>query len=123
MKVNGEVIMKRVIFIIVIVGSFFMIQSLIRSIYGLWQKQDLLTRAETELKREKKENEELKRKLIHTQSEGFIEEQARNKLFLQKPGESKVIVDERLLRAVSGSQSATKKPQKPNWQAWWELFF
>lgn len=115
--------MKRVIFWSIIVVSFFIIQSLVRSIYSLWQKHDLLAIAENELRKQKKDQDDLKQKLASVESESFIEQEARNKLFLQKPGESRVIVDERLLQAVMASQSAQKKAQKPNWQAWWELFF
>ncbi len=114
--------MRRFIFLVILIGSLFIIQSLVRSIYALWQKHDLLVRSETELKHQKKENEELKHKLDAVQSLTFIEQEARNKLFLQKPGESRVLVDERLMQAVA-SQAAEKKEHRSNWQAWWELFF
>lgn len=115
--------MKRIIFFAIIASSLFVIQSLVRSIYTLWQKHDLLTIAELTLKKEKKDNEELKRKLALVESETFIEQEARNKLFLQKPGESRVIIDERLLQASLGAKSEAKKEVKPYFQQWLELFF
>lgn len=57
------------------------------------------------------------------EDEGFVEQEARNKLFLQKPGESRVIVDKRLIEAILGKKTAVKEEQKPSWQKWWELFF
>ena len=115
--------MKRIVFFAIILVSLFVIQSLVRSIHALWQKHDLLAKAELELKKEKKDNEKLKRELIVVESQSFIEAQARNKLFLQKPDESRVIIDERLLQAALGAKSEAKKETKPNWQQWLELFF
>lgn len=114
--------MKRLVFLSILVLSLFVMQSLVRSIYTLWNKHDLLTKAEALLQKEKKDNQELKRQLLVVESQGFIEEEARNKLFLQKTGESRVMVDERLIKAVSSQQKEAKQV-KSNWQQWWELFF
>lgn len=114
--------MKRALFLITIIASFFVINNLVRSIYTLWGKQDLMVKAKKDLEDRKKENEELKKRLAVVQSEQFIEEEARNKLFMVKPGESRVIIPDELLKA-SESAKNKKEDQKPNWQKWWELFF
>ena len=112
--------MKKILFIVAIVASIFIINSLVRSIYDLWGKQDLITKAQKELDSEKRENKELKSKLSQAQSSKFVEEEARNKLLLIKPGEQQVIIPQDLL---SSSDSAKKKDTRPNFRKWWDLFF
>jgi len=41
--------MKKILFITAVVASIFIINSLVRSIYDLWGKQDLITKAQKEL--------------------------------------------------------------------------
>lgn len=115
--------MKRVIFFTVVIISIFIIQNMVRSIYGLWQKHDLLAQAESELAKQKQENSRLKQQLTTVESTNFIEQEARNKLFMQRAGESRVMVDRRLIDAVMGDKTEVKKDLRPNWQQWWELFF
>lgn len=112
--------MKKILFIVAIVASVFIINSLVRSIYDLWGKQDLITKAQDELAREKRENLDLRSKLSKAQSSKFVEEEARNKLLLIKPGEQQVIIPQDLL----SSDSAKKKvDSRPNFRKWWDLFF
>ena len=113
--------MKKILFIVAIVASIFIINSLVRSIYDLWKKQDLITQAQKELEREKQENYDLKSKLSKAQNNQFVEEEARNKLLLVKPGEESVIIPQDLL----SSQSSQRKniDTRPNWRKWWDLFF
>jgi cell division protein FtsB len=113
--------LKKLVFFAVIVVSLFVINSFIHSIYNLWQKNDLLVRAKQDLENEKKENKELKKKLTEVKKPGFVEEEARNKLFLAKPGEGIVIIPTDVLSTTS----STKKPldTRSNWQKWWDLFF
>lgn len=105
-------------YVMVVLVCLLIINGLIHSIYDLWRKQDLLVAANDELMREKQKNQELKTQLVYVQSDEFIEEEARNKLFMVKPGESGVIVPKELLK---------KKEEKkviivPNWQQWINLF-
>ncbi len=112
--------MKKILFIIAVVASVFIINSLVRSIYDLLGKQDLITKAQNELVREKRQNRDLRSKLSKAQSSQFVEEEARNKLLLIKPGEQQVIIPQDLL---SSSDSAKKKDTRPNFRKWWDLFF
>src|SRR5688572_26301219 len=96
--------MKRLLFLVAIIVSLVIINHLARSIYDLWNKQGLVVKAQRDLEREKKENRELKERLSYVQSTRFIEEEARNKLFLVKPGEEGVIIPQDLI--------STKKHQK-----------
>lgn len=114
--------MKRIIFLASLIASLFILNSLVRSISSLWSKQELLVKAQKELENKKRENEELKKRLSQAQSQEFIEKEARNRLFLVRPGESQVLIPEELLKA---SESAKERvnDSKPNWQKWWDLFF
>lgn len=113
---------KKIVFFSIIIISFFVINNFIRSIYNLWQKNDLVVRAEQDLEREKKENNELKKKLANVKQPEFIEEEARNKLFLAKPGEGIVVLPTDVLSTTS-SKTKEKADTRPNWQKWWETFF
>lgn len=110
--------MKKIFFFIAIVICILLINTLLRSIYDLWSKQDLVVTAENDLKREKRENEKLKQQLVLVSDENFVETEARNKLFMVRPGESGVIVPEGLI------QKKEKKEVEniPNWQKWINLF-
>lgn len=115
--------MKRFVFFTIVIISLFVMQNMVRSIYSLWQKRDLLVQRENELIKQKQEHARLTEEQRKVESEGYIEKEARNKLFLQKPGESRVVVDKRLIEAVAGSKTEAKKDNRPNWQQWLELFF
>lgn len=84
--------MKKAIFIAFIIGLIFIIINLVHSIYTIWHKQDLIVQAQNQLNAEKTENKNLKQQLFIAQSKAFIEEQARDKLFLSKPGEEEIIL-------------------------------
>lgn len=109
---------KKVLFISSVVVCLIIIQNLVRNIYDLWNKQDLVIEAQTDLRKEKEENQKLKAKLLYVTSQEFIEKEARNKLLLVKSGESEIIVPKDLIlkRAIK------KEEILPNWKQWINLF-
>lgn len=111
---------KKAIFIVVVIVLLVIINNLVRSIYDIWSKQDLLNQAQKELTREERRNQKLKAELSYVKTPKFIEEEARNKLFLVKPGEQEI-----LLPSSSSSNQSQKRQetQIPNWQKWLKLFF
>lgn len=113
--------MKKILFFTVILASVLIINNLVHSIYTLWQKQELVIKAQKQLETKRKENIELKKKLSVAKTERFVEEEARNKLFLGKPGESEVLIQKDLIKAKKEEQKA--QSQDPNWKKWWDLFF
>lgn len=113
--------LKKIVFFSIIIVSLFTINSFVHSIYNFWQKNDLLVKAKQDLDKEKQENVALKKKLTEVKEPQFVEEEARNKLFLAKPGEQIVILPSE--KKILSSQSAKKQDTRPNWQKWWELFF
>ena len=109
--------MKKLLYLAAIVICLVVINNLIHSIYDLWHKQDLVVNAGKELERQKEENRKLKLLLNRVQGTEFIEEEARNKLFMVKPGESGVIVPADLLE----KKEKKKDLELPNWQKWINL--
>lgn len=113
---------KKIGFFVILIASLFVINSFIHSIYNLWQKNDLLVKAKQNLAREKEYNMKLKSQLEEVKKPEFVEEEARNKLFLAKPGEQVVLIpDDVLAASVEGKKKEVDTRQ--NWQKWWELFF
>jgi cell division protein FtsB len=110
--------LKKVVFIITIIVLLLVINNLIHSIYDIWNKQDLLTQAQKELIRQQDKNQKLKAELSYVQTATFIEQEARNKLFLVKPGEQEVLIPNN-----ASENKKTQQQQVPNWQQWLKIFF
>src|SRR5258708_3481022 len=112
--------MKRILFIIFIVISFVIIYNFSSSIYKLLSKKNVLIQAESELKKAQMQNGNLKNQLSHVKNPQFVEEQARDRLFLVKPGENTVVIPQNLLPIpISTKKLAITTP---NWQKWVKLF-
>lgn len=112
--------MKRVIFIAIIAVLMIIIKNLSVSIYDLWQKQDLLVSARKELAQQKKQSEELKSKLELTEQSSYVEQEARDKLFMVRSGESIVVLSD---ETDAGKAKKSIESTKKNWQLWLDLFF
>lgn len=117
-KPSSSSTIKKILFFVAIALCLVVINGLARSIYDLWHKQDLVVKAQNNLEKERKENQKLKSQLKYAASSQFIEEEARNKLFMVKPGESGVILPSDLglkKHLASGKELS-------NWQKWLSLF-
>jgi len=105
---------------IVVIGIGLII-SLSRNIYRLFKAGDQVKLAQEKLEKLEKEHQELLGKKEYYESEEFIEQEARNRLNLGKPGETVVILP------PNGGQTEANVPEKapelPNWQKWFRLFF
>lgn len=115
--------LKKIVFFVFIVFSLFIINDMTHSIYNLWQKRDLIDRARRTLGTEKKKNDELKRQLKDVAQPQFIEKEARDKLFLVKPGEGIVVVEPTVYMQASSSSAEKFVDKQPYWKQWWERFF
>lgn len=117
-KMKSTSTTKKILFFAAIIVCIITIQNLARSIYDLWHKQDLVVSAKKDLEREKEKNQRLRSELSYVQSQEFIESEARNKLFMVKPGESGVIVPPDLIK----EKEEKREILVPNWQKWINLF-
>jgi len=113
---------KKIAFLIIIIISVIIINNLVQSIISLSNKKHLVTDAKTELERQQKENQELKGKLAQIKKPQFFEAEARNKLFLGKPGEGVIVISKDELEA-SASSKPIPQDTRPNWKKWWDVFF
>lgn len=111
--------MKRIIFLVLVFILVAAIVNVAFSLVTLWGKRDLLTQTRTQLAKEQEENKNLKEAWGKVNDPLFIEEEARNKLFLGKPGESIVLIP---TASPSGSIRAVQT-NLPIWQQWLGLFF
>ena len=113
---------KKIAFFSAWIISIVIIVGLVQSIWNLWHKQDLLSSAQRELVLERKQNAFLEKELKRIQSPQFLEEQARNKLFLGKEGEKTVVIPKEMLKNATSSGNVQNQ-EIQNWQQWLDLFF
>lgn len=115
-------LIKKIVYFGFIIFALFIINDLVHSIFSLWQKSDMVALRQRELAIEKKKNEDLKKQIKSVHEPQFVEEEARNKLFMVKPGEGIVVVaPTEYLKPKSLKNSV--REIRPNWQQWWETFF
>ncbi len=112
--------MKRILFFIVVIASFVIINNLIHSIYNLSQKKDLITKTKDQLTREQQENARLKKLVSQAEQPQFVEEEARNKLQMVKPGEQIVIVPTSAPEETGVNRR--NRNGDPKWKQWIDLF-
>jgi cell division protein FtsB len=112
--------MKKIIFIVIVAILLLIINDLVRSICDVWQKKDVISQAQTELNIQKQENRRLKSALSYVRTQEFVEKEARDKLFMVKTGEQKVLLED---DSSSSGQTQGIGDNDPNWKKWWNLFF
>jgi len=101
-----------------------MFASLIRNILRVVESNKRIEKAQDQVEKLKKENEELEEKLAVTKSEGYIEKQLRDKLGLAKEGEIVIVLpDEKILETLAPSlEEEGETLPDPNWKKWLKLF-
>lgn len=113
--------MKRIFFLIFISISILIIYNFGQTIYRLLSKKDLLVQAQNELKKMQRENAGLRKQIVQVQNRHFIEEQARDKLFLVKPGENTIVIPSNALPRLELKKIQNK--EKPHWREWIDTFW
>jgi len=113
---------KRLINLLILIIGISLIVSLSRDILRLLKAGERIKLAEQKVSQLEKEQPELLGKRQYYQSEEFIEEEARNKLGLSRPGETIVILPPNV-GEILGQKEKTSEKEIPNWQRWWRLFF
>lgn len=113
---------KKIAYFVLVIILLLTINDLARSLYNIWQKQDLIVQAQKKLDAEKYENQKIKKEIAQVNQPQFVESEARDKLLLAKPGEGIVILPKSQLVATP-SPSPKMIDTRPNWQKWWDTFF
>jgi len=93
---------------------------IVRSVYTLSQKKWIMVERRQVLTQLTDKNQQLQQELKEATGPAFIEQAARDKLGLVKPGETVVIMDT-TRNAESGTQEHPS--ELPSWKQWWQLFF
>ncbi|MDE2588833.1 MAG: septum formation initiator family protein [Patescibacteria group bacterium] len=114
--------MKRIIFFTLIAIAILSMVHSVQSVYSLWQKRDIILQTQKEVQKEQTENSKLKQQLQVISQSAFVEEQARDKLFMVKSGEKMVFIPTDEMSTRSGRQFAVEQTLS-SWQQWWNLFF
>ena len=112
---------KIVIFTITLIGLGLII-GLTKDISRLLRASDRVKSVAEKARKLKEEQQKLLEKKAYYLSEEFVEEEARNKLNMVKPGETVVILPPNLAQ-VLGREEKPAAPAIPNWRQWWHLFF
>lgn len=113
---------KKAIFGLIILVGLVIGYNLVIQITGALKSGDRLSSAAEEVYKLEAKNKQLKEKLSQIKSPQFIEEMARNKLGLSKPGETIVIIPEDKLKLILGA-SESAKIKLPNWLGWLKVFW
>ncbi len=114
---------KKVSTVLIILVSLFIAYKLIFQISDALKSGERLSTAADQVFMFEAKNKQLKKKLSEVESPQFIEEEARNKLGLGKPGETVVIIPENKLRQVLEGSSSAEEVRLPNYQGWLKVFF
>ena len=109
-----------IFWIIVWLCSLVLVVGLVRSIVGMYLKNDIVEDRRQLLLKEEKRNSELKARLHEATSAAFIEKMARDKLGLVKPGDTVVLLQQPTVQDDAG---LIKSPNLTQWEKWWRLFF
>lgn len=110
---------KSIVLILIILVLLWLIKNIVASILTLTQNSHIVTTLSEQEKDAKKRKQFLEQQLYYVQTPQYIENEAREKLGLVKPGEHIVLappqVEDEKQRAVTDST--------PTWKKWWNLFF
>jgi len=90
-----------------------------RTIIELWQRRDVVSVRERELRKIQAENDALEGKLTDMASDAYVESVARDQLGMIREGETIVMLPE----GVVHTEKNGSDQDLPNWRKWWRLFF
>lgn len=110
--------LRKIVFVGVLIFFLVVASNILRNITSLWQRQYVIDQAKNERARVKEENSSLKSQLEYVSKPGFVEEEARNKLFYVKPGEQIVLIE----KQEKASEEVEIVRLSP-WKEWIALFF
>ena len=113
--------MRRIISITIVLILLFSSITLTKNIWDSNRKIADLNEIKEEERSLKLENEQLEKELEKSKSKSFIEEVARNKLGLSKPGETLYVVESKPPEEVVDGD--TPDESSSNFESWLSVFF
>lgn len=102
--------------------GLYLIVSLSRNLFSLIRKGGEIKKENLKLTSLEEENRQLKEQLEFSDSQEFIEREARDKLGMAKEGEQVLVLPSNLGK-ITLPQTEEKETEIPNWKKWWNLFF
>lgn len=112
---------RKLIYLVTILVGLILIVNLVRTIYQTYRSGQRVATLAREVEGLRVQEDQLKEKLAYRQSEEFVEQEARDKLNLVKPGETVVVFDESEELGTK-SRDLGEGSQKSNYQEWKRLF-
>ena len=113
---------RKLVVIIVIIISLYIIFSLTKQIFNALDAGKRLDNKAGEVNKLQEQNRNLKSTLGHTLDPDYIEQIARDKLNLTKPGETVVVISDDEIKRLILSARSIPKVEVSNWQGWLLLF-
>ena len=114
--------MKRIVSFLIIIFLLYFCFSLAYSIINTEGANKRVIEAQNELNQLKNENSKLKEDYAKTQTDQFVEKQARESLGMAKPGE-KVVIMPKVTPLEEKGTIVTGIVERANWEKWAKLFF
>lgn len=111
--------MKKLLLIIPVLVLLLIIKNNISGIVRTLEDENTAENLKEKLVSEQKKNQFLKEHLFYVKTNQFVEEEAREKLLMSRPGEFIVIAP----TSTPLNDEKIEIETRPNWQKWWELFF
>lgn len=108
--------------IVIIVVASLILLSLGKQISDAIQAGKRLDTEADSVSKLQEQNQALKKKLTEVGQPDFVEQVARDKLNMAKPGETVVVVPEQDINRVVADQNPPAEVKLANWQGWIKLF-
>jgi cell division protein FtsB len=111
--------------IVFVIVSLLMLISLARNIVKVREAKERLKEKEEYIEEIRGENKELSQRVAMFKSEGYIEQQLRDKLGLAKEGETVVVLpdEETIKKFTPNDEKEEEILPDPNWKKWFKLFY
>ena len=110
--------MKKILSIIAIIILVIVIKNNISSITRTLEDENTTANLKGQLAKEQEKNQFLKERLFYVKTNQFVEDEAREKLGMSKPGEYVVIAP----TSAPLNNEKIEINAKPNWRRWLDLF-
>lgn len=109
----------RIRYYLILFTCLIIIVNTIRSLGDYYRAENRLKTTRERLDKAKADRQRLLREKRKVESNEFVEEEARNRLGMARPGERVIILPEDFQTPMPESPKDTT----PNWVKWWRLFF